>query len=241
MNINSNPPGTGRRSRKKTTDSPDLFSVGNPAQESGPAAFDAFHRRGGAPLAGTDEAGRGPLAGPLVAAAVILDPAEEYPGLGDSKKLSPAAREKAFEIIQARALSWAWEVIEAPQVDRLNPLAASMLAMAGAVAKLDPRPELVLVDGNFKPDLDIPAAAVVKGDARSLSIGAASIVAKVVRDRLMMDWHKAYPLYGFDRHKGYGTAAHLEAIRRHGPCPCHRLSYRGVLAEKKECAGLALM
>lgn len=239
MSTNSNSGQALGRLIKKTAQSPDLFSAGNPAPGDSPASFDAFYRRGDAPLAGADEAGRGPLAGPLVAAAVILNPAEEYPGLGDSKKLSPKAREKAFEIICARAISWAWEAIEAPEVDRLNPLASSMLAMARAVAQLKPQPALVLIDGNFKPDMDIPATAVVKGDARSLSIGAASIVAKVIRDRLMIGWHTAYPIYGFDRHKGYGTADHLRAIRLHGPCPCHRLSYRGVLAEKAELPSLA--
>ena len=108
-----------------------------------------------------------------------------------------------------------------------------MLAMVRSVAKLGLRPDLVLVDGNSKPDMEIPVIAVVKGDARSLTIGAASIVAKVVRDRLMRDWHEVYPDYGFDRHKGYGTAAHLEALRRLGPCPCHRLSYRGVLPSEQ--------
>ena len=197
-----------------------------------PAALDAAFRETAPILAGTDEAGRGPLAGPVLAAAVILNPAEEYPGLGDSKKLSQAAREKAFDLIDRQALAWAWAAIEAEEVDRLNPLGASMLAMRLAVEQLEPRPGLVLVDGNQKPDLDIPLKTLVKGDSRSLSIAAASIMAKVTRDRIMLDWHCRYPHYGFDRHKGYGTAAHLKALREHGPCPAHRLSFRGVLPEE---------
>ncbi len=193
------------------------------------AVFDALFRESASPLAGTDEAGRGPLAGPVVAAAVILDPGVEYPGLGDSKKLSPAARDRAFDLIVARSLGWAWAAIEAPEVDRLNPLAAAMLAMSRAVAALPLRPALVLVDGNTRPDLEMPAETVVRGDARSQSIGAASIMAKVIRDRIMLEWHERHPQYGFDRHKGYGTAAHYEALRRHGPSPCHRLTFRGVL------------
>lgn len=206
-------------------------------QQLSPAEFDAVFRERAPVLAGTDEAGRGPLAGPVVAAAVILDPEADYPGVGDSKKLSPAARDRAFEIISARALAWAWAAVEAPEVDRLNPLAAALAAMGRAVAGLAIRPALVLVDGNQRPALEEPAVTVVKGDLRSLSIGAASIVAKVSRDRLMLEWHRRFPQYGFDRHKGYGTAAHLAALRRHGPCPCHRLSFRGVLEENSGPTG----
>ncbi|MCL2029054.1 MAG: ribonuclease HII [Deltaproteobacteria bacterium] len=193
-----------------------------------PAAFDEHFRASADPLAGVDEAGRGPLAGPVVAAAVILDPEAAYPGVGDSKKLKAPDREKAFELIKSRALAWAWASVEAGEVDRLNPLRAALLAMTRAVAGLDLRPALVLADGNFAPPTPGPALAVVKGDGRSLSIGAASIVAKVIRDRIMLKWHARCPQYGFDRHKGYGTAAHLAALRRHGPSPCHRLSFRGV-------------
>ncbi|MDL2226285.1 ribonuclease HII [Deltaproteobacteria bacterium OttesenSCG-928-M10] len=197
-----------------------------------PVEFDAFFReRGALLLAGTDEAGRGPLAGPVVAAAVILDPAVDYPGLGDSKKLSPAARDKAFDLIAGRALSWAWAKMEAAEVDRLNPLMASMAAMAKAVAGLASVPDLVLVDGGFAPPLNMALKTVVKGDRRSQSIGAASIMAKVIRDRIMLELDRDFPQYGFARHKGYGTAAHLTALRRHGPCPCHRLTYRGVKPE----------
>jgi len=198
-----------------------------------PVSFDDAFRAQAAPLAGTDEAGRGPLAGPVVAAAVILDPALDHPGLGDSKKLSAAARDRAFDLIAAQAVSWAWAAVEAPEVDRLNPLQAAMLAMRRAVEALSPAPALVLVDGNQTPPLNIPAKTVVKGDSRSLSIGAASIMAKVTRDRIMLDWHQRHPQYGFDRHKGYGTAEHLAALRQYGPSPCHRLSFRGVRPEEE--------
>ncbi|MDR2366557.1 MAG: ribonuclease HII [Deltaproteobacteria bacterium] len=185
--------------------------------------------RGQRPLAGLDEAGRGPLAGPLVAAAVILPEDFDCAGIDDSKKLSPAGREEAYALIVERALHWAFEVISPGDVDRLNPLAASMLAMAASLAKLPVRPRLALVDGNRCPELGCPCQAVVKGDSRSLSIAAASIVAKVTRDRLMAEEHDRYPEYGFARHKGYGTKEHLRAIAEFGPSPIHRLSYRGVL------------
>ncbi|MDR3135293.1 MAG: ribonuclease HII [Deltaproteobacteria bacterium] len=180
------------------------------------------------PLAGLDEAGRGPLAGPLVAAAVILPEGFDHGGINDSKKLSTQGREKAYETIVAKALHWAFEVVSPAEVDRLNPLAASMLAMAKALGKLPVTPVLALVDGNKCPSLGCPCQAVVKGDSFSLSIASASIVAKVTRDRLMMEEHARYPQYGFDRHKGYGTKGHLEAIAKHGPSPVHRLTYRGV-------------
>lgn len=206
--------------------------------ETDPAAFDADFGPDCRPLAGTDEAGRGPLAGPVVAAAVILDPERDYPGVADSKKLSPEAREKAFEIITDRALAWAWAALEAEEVDRLNPLGAAMRAMGQALAGLGIAPALVLVDGNSQPETNLPTRLIVKGDARSRSIGAASIVAKVLRDRMMLQWHQDYPQYGFDRHKGYGTAEHLAAIGRHGPCPCHRLTFRGVRPEPPGLPGL---
>lgn len=194
-----------------------------------PIEFDALFRENGTLfLAGTDEAGRGPLAGPVVAAAVILDPARNYPGLGDSKKLTPTAREKAFALIAERALSWAWSKMDAAEVDRLNPLQASMTAMAKAVSGLSRAPDMVLVDGGFAPPLNVALKTVVKGDGRSQSIGAASIMAKVIRDRIMIEMDRDFPQYGFAKHKGYGTAAHFDALRRYGPCPCHRLTYRAV-------------
>jgi ribonuclease HII len=191
-------------------------------------SFDAHFRDRAAPLAGLDEAGRGPLAGPVVAAAVILDPGAEYPGVTDSKKMKEAAREEAFEVINERALAWAWAAVEADEVDRINPLHASMKAMRLAVEKLAIQPGFLLVDGNYSPQIAIPLKTVVKGDYRSLSIGAASVMAKVTRDRIMLDLHRLYPQYGFDKHKGYGTAAHLRALAQCGPSPCHRLSFRGV-------------
>ncbi|UQZ89573.1 ribonuclease HII [Deltaproteobacteria bacterium Smac51] len=192
------------------------------------ASFDALFRERTGVLAGVDEAGRGPLAGPVVAAAVVLDPAAEYPGVTDSKKMKEAARTAAYEMISARALAWAWAAVEADEVDRLNPLHAAMKAMRLAVEKLAVKPEFLLVDGNYSPGISIPLKTVVKGDYRSLSIGAASIMAKVTRDRIMTDMHQVYPQYGFDKHKGYGTAVHLKALVEHGPCPCHRLTFRGV-------------
>lgn len=214
-----------------------------PRQESkekdvDPIAFDAAFGPESRPLAGTDEAGRGPLAGPVVAAAVILDPNLDYPGVADSKKLSAEARDKAFDIITGRAVAWAWAALEAEEVDRLNPLKASMRAMGQALAGLKLKPALVLADGNSRPETDLPTKTIIKGDGRSLVIGAASIVAKVVRDRMMLEWHQRHPEYGFDRHKGYGTAVHLAAIQRHGPCPCHRLTFRGVRPEPETLPGL---
>jgi ribonuclease HII len=196
------------------------------------AAFDRSFLVSGGLLAGTDEAGRGPLAGPLVAAAVILDPGREYPGVSDSKTMSASARDKAYALITLRAVSWACAVVEAAEVDRLNPLGAAMLAMRRAVLALAPPPDLVLVDGASRPDLPMKLQTVVKGDARSLSVAAASVLAKVTRDRIMDQLHEEHPQYGFDRNKGYGVAAHLKALRLHGPSPCHRLSFRGVKPPK---------
>jgi len=181
-------------------------------------------------VAGVDEAGRGPLAGPVLAAAVMLDPRKPIAGLRDSKKLAPKRREQLFEQINERALccSVAWASVE--EIERLNILQATLLAMQRAVAGLRLRPTRVLVDGNRLPALDLPAQALVQGDDRVAAIAAASIVAKVRRDRLCADWHALYPDYGFDRHKGYGTALHLEALRRCGPTPLHRRGFAPVAA-----------
>lgn len=211
----------------------------NPAEtRSRPAAFDASFGPEARPLAGADEAGRGPLAGPVVAAAVILNPDEDYPGVDDSKKLNSAARDQAYELITGRALAWAWAAVEADEVDRLNPLRSAMLAMGQAMDRLNLKPALTLVDGNTRPETGLPTRTIIKGDAKSLAIGAASIVAKVIRDGIMRQWHLRYPQYGFDRHKGYGTREHLEALRRFGPCPCHRLTFRGVRPEPAALPGL---
>ena len=176
-------------------------------------------------VAGVDEAGRGPLAGPVVAAAVILDDLHPIAGLADSKKLTAARREALFDEIRARALCFSIAEASVEEIDRLNILQATLLAMRRAVLGLRLKPKMVLVDGNRLPTLDIPAEAIVKGDALVPAISAASILAKVMRDRMMRAYAEEYPEYGFDKHKGYGTAAHTEAILRYGPCPLHRRSF----------------
>jgi len=177
-------------------------------------------------IAGTDEAGRGPLAGEVVAAAVILDPNNPITGLADSKKLSKKKREALFDEIQEKALAYAIASASIEEIDELNILHASMLAMSRSVALLPVSPEHVLVDGNrLPPNLPCTAEAVVKGDARQAAISAASILAKVTRDRSIVELAKTYPEYGFEKHKGYPTALHLEAIRLHGITPIHRRSF----------------
>jgi ribonuclease HII len=176
-------------------------------------------------VCGIDEAGRGPLAGPVVAAAVILDPARPIPGLNDSKKLSEQKRDVLAVLIRERALAWAVAEATVEEIDRINILQATMLAMQRAVAGLALRPTSALVDGNRCPQLDIPVAAVVKGDGKIASIAAASILAKTVRDAGMLALHARYPQYGFDRHMGYPTAAHCAALAAHGVSPVHRRSF----------------
>lgn len=179
-------------------------------------------------VAGVDEAGRGPLAGPVVAAAVILDARNPIAGLADSKKLSPARREQLFDLICARALCCAVGAASVQEIDQLNILQATMLAMRRAVAGLRLTPARVLVDGNCLPVLAVRAEAVVGGDALVAEISAASIVAKVHRDRWCAQLHAQYPQYGFAEHKGYGTARHLAALRTLGACPEHRRSFAPV-------------
>lgn len=181
-------------------------------------------------VAGTDEAGRGPLAGCVVAAAVILDPAQPIQGLDDSKKLSAKRRELLFDEIQGRAMAWHIAEASVDEIDSLNILHASMLAMQRAVAGLKPAPDGVLVDGNRSPALPMPSRAVVGGDGLEPCIAAASILAKVARDRQMLELDARYPVYGFARHKGYPTAAHRAALVSHGPCPEHRRSFGPVRA-----------
>jgi len=176
-------------------------------------------------LAGVDEVGRGPLAGPVIAAAVILDAAQPIAGLRDSKKLTPARRSQLAEIIGAQARAIGVGRAEVAEIDELNILRASLLAMQRAVANLPIRPDVVYVDGNFTPSLPMSAIAIVGGDDRIASISAASIVAKVIRDAEMNRAAAHFPNYGFERHKGYATAAHLEALRRFGPTPLHRRSF----------------
>ncbi len=179
-------------------------------------------------IAGVDEAGRGPLAGPVVAAAVILDDLHPIKGLNDSKVLSPARREKLFDEIRAKALCCSIAQASVEEIDRLNILQATMLAMQRAVEGLRLKPSKVLVDGNRLPVLDVLAEAIVKGDATVPAISAASILAKVTRDRWCAELDAQYPQYGFAGHKGYGTAEHLAALRSHGACPQHRKSFRPV-------------
>ena len=181
----------------------------------------------GGPIAGVDEAGRGPLAGPVVAAAVVLDPAFICDGIADSKALDAKSRQSVYQAIVATA-QVGIGVAGVDRIDTDNILNASLWAMAQAVARLDCRPRLVLVDGNKVPHVDCATRAIVQGDAKCLSIAAASIIAKVARDAMMAELARDYPHYGFDRHKGYGTREHHEAIARHGVTPHHRRSFRPV-------------
>lgn len=179
-------------------------------------------------MAGVDEAGRGPLAGPVVAAAVILDDLHPIAGLNDSKKLTAKRREKLFDEIKAKALCFSIAEASVQEIDAINILQATLLAMKRAVEGLRLKPVKVLVDGNRLPAIDIRAEAIVQGDALVPAISAASILAKVHRDRLCEQMHARYPQYGFDQHKGYGTAVHLAALQAHGPADCHRLTFAPV-------------
>jgi len=179
-------------------------------------------------ICGVDEAGRGPLCGAVVAAAVVLDPCRPVSGLADSKKLSAKAREALAEKIRERALCWAVAEASVEEIDRLNILHASMLAMQRAVEALSPVPTEVLVDGNRCPALTLPCRAIVKGDATEAAISAASILAKTARDAQMIELDAHFPEYGFARHKGYPTAAHLAALQRYGVLPCYRRSFAPV-------------
>lgn len=179
-------------------------------------------------MAGVDEAGRGPLAGPVVAAAVILDDLQPIVGLNDSKKLTAKRRVQLFDEIRARALCFSIAEATVQEIDQHNILQATMLAMKRAVEGLRLKPQRVLVDGNRLPTLDILAEAIVQGDALVPAISAASILAKVHRDRLCEEMHERYPIYGFDQHKGYGTAQHLAALQMHGPADCHRMTFAPV-------------
>lgn len=181
-------------------------------------------------ICGVDEAGRGPLAGPVVAAAVILDPTRPIIGLADSKKLSAKRREQLAAEIRTKALAWCVCEASVREIDTLNILQATLLAMQRAVADLTLTPSVVLVDGNRCPQMDIPARAIVGGDATVVEISAASILAKTARDAGLLEMDVRYPQYGFARHKGYGTAVHLAALHEHGPCPEHRMSFAPVRA-----------
>lgn len=222
-----------------------------PSRNSSPEPATGRTRRAGWPTrhwqvpplaAGVDEAGRGPIAGPVVAAAVILDELRPIAGLADSKALSPRRRERLCDEIRAHALCCSVGEASVEEIDRLNILQATLLAMQRAVAGLRLKPLKVLVDGDRLPKLEVQAEAVVGGDAIVPVISAASIVAKVHRDRWCAEQHVLYPQYGFDAHKGYGTAAHLAALRQHGPCPLHRRSFAPVarLLDGASAAGRSL-
>ncbi len=179
-------------------------------------------------VAGVDEAGRGPLAGPVVVAAVVLNPDRPIDGLDDSKKLNEKRREELFALIMEQCLAWTVIEIDAAEIDRINILQATLLGMKQAVEQLVPPPSLALIDGNQAPDLNCIVRTIVRGDSLEPAISAASILAKVTRDRLMKKLHIDYPDYGFDRHKGYPTADHLVRLVRYGPCPIHRRSFAPV-------------
>jgi ribonuclease HII len=185
-------------------------------------------KKGCKDIAGIDEAGRGPLAGPVVSAAVILPATFQDPEITDSKKLSPKKRERLFDKIYDRAVAVGIGIVDPIEIDRINILQASLLAMAMAVGNLNPQPDHLLIDGPFPISSKLSQQPIPKGDALSISIAAASIVAKVSRDRLMQCYHHYYPQFEFPKHKGYPTKAHKEAIREFGFCPIHRRSFKGV-------------
>lgn len=197
--------------------------------------WDAKKRAEGYPLiCGVDEAGRGPLAGDVYAAAVILDPEKPIAGLNDSKKMTEKKREVLYQQILDSCLVYCVASASVQEIEERNILGAAMLAMTRAVEGLSMAPAYVLIDGNRLPTLEYPAEAVVKGDATSASIAAASILAKVSRDRTLYDLDAAYPQYGFAKHKGYGTKAHYDALRQYGPCPAHRPSFLKKFYEKND-------
>ena len=203
----------------------ELIAVREPAGDD----FERLYtRRGFARIAGVDEAGRGPLAGPVVAAAVVLDPDDPIAGLADSKRLSENVREALFSSIRKRA-AWSVGVVGPRDIEQMNILRASLEAMRKAVIGLPLPPDCVLIDGRDEIGVSVFQEAIVRGDARSASIGAASIIAKVTRDRMMRTLHRKWPEYNFAKHKGYPTVEHRAALVRYGPCPAHRRTFNGVL------------
>lgn len=186
---------------------------------------DSFYAQGYQVICGVDEAGRGPLAGPVCAAAVILPKHLEIPGLTDSKKLTDKKRRELFPLIQVQAVAYGIGLASQEEIDEINILQATFLAMERALSQLNVRPDMVLIDGNRERDFGVPVQTVIKGDSLSANIAAASILAKVTRDNLMMELAQQYPQYGFEIHKGYGTKAHYEALRQYGASPIHRRSF----------------
>lgn len=200
-----------------------------PTQESSLWQFEARAAdRGWRFVAGVDEAGRGPLAGPVVAAAVVLPDDYRLPGLTDSKKLTPLQRDRLLPLIKQQALAIGLGIVNAEQIDRLNILQATLKAMSLAVERLRKPADFLLIDGITPVPNGLPQQTLKQGDSRSASIAAASVVAKVLRDRMMLAYHRRFPVYGFDRHKGYGSREHCQAIAVNGPCPIHRRSFAGV-------------
>lgn len=186
---------------------------------------DALYEKGVKVICGVDEAGRGPLAGPVCAAAVILPPHLEIPGLNDSKKLTDKRRRELFPLIQEKALAYGIAFADHSEIDAINILQATYMAMERALTQLSVKPDIALIDGNRAKDFGLPVQTVVHGDSLSANIAAASVLAKVTRDDLMQQMAQQYPQYGFEIHKGYGTKAHYEAIAQYGPCPIHRTTF----------------
>lgn len=192
------------------------------------------YKKGYVSVCGVDEAGRGPLAGPVCAAAVILPKGKVIDGVNDSKKLTEKKRDILFDVIKSESTAYGigWASVE--EIEEINILNAAMLAMKRAVEQLPTPADFAYIDGNKMPDLSIPCEAIVKGDARSMSVAAASILAKVSRDKLMIEYAKEYPQYHFEKHKGYGTVVHREAILEYGPCPIHRMSFLKKIINTKQ-------
>lgn len=190
---------------------------------------ESIRREGFGIIAGVDEAGRGPLAGPVVAAAVILPREPVISGVRDSKKVPEGERARLYEAIRSHAIDFGIGIVDVEEIERTNILRATKLAMITALGKLKTVPDIILVDAVHLPSVTVKQLPIIKGDAKSASIAAASIIAKVTRDEIMVQYHSEYPGYGFDRHKGYGTKEHLDMIMRYGPCPIHRKGFKKVM------------
>lgn len=220
------PRGRSRMRKAHPESDADLFSN---ELECDPLYFERSSREAGyLCIAGLDEAGRGPLAGPVVAAAVVLPVGLLIPGLTDSKQVPEQERERLFEVIQARAVCYGVGIADERTIDIVNILQATIIAMERALQALNPQPDYLLLDAISLPRVPLPQKPLIKGDCRSHSIAAASILAKVTRDRIMLELHKKYPFYNFQKHKGYGTKEHLSLLREHGPCDAHRKTFNPV-------------